>query len=174
MRNRPRDLVLLPAALVVVLLEDVVWAGARALLRLLNRLPPVRRLDAWLRTLPGWAALPLFLLLEVLGRAGELWAVTLLVRGHAASAAITYVWVRLLGTLAAVFVYHACEPALLRYPWFVTVLGWVRRVRDWALARIAPWRAWLRRIAGRARSRTTRRFAAMRRARAIRRFGDPR
>ena len=107
----------------------------------------------------------------MLGRVGEFWAVGLLVRGHAASAAITYVWVRLLATLAAVFVYHACEAALLRYAWFVAVLGWVRRVRDWALAMIAPWRAWLRAAAAHGRSRVTRRFAAMRRALAVRRFG---
>ena len=154
----------------VVVLEDVVWAGARAALRALNSFAVVRSLDAWLRGLPGWAALPLFLLLEVLGRVGEFWALGLLMQGHAVSAAVTYVWVRLVATLAAVFVYHACEAALLRYAWFVTVLGWIRMVRDWAMARIAPWRARFRGMAGRAKSRTLARIGAIRRAWAVRRF----
>lgn len=173
MRNRLLDLVLLPAALVVVVLEDVVWAGARALLRALNRLPPVRRLDGMLRGLPGWVALPLFLALEALGKLGELWAVGLLVEGRIKSAALAYLSVRIVATIAAVFVYHACEPALLRYAWFAAVLGWIRRVRDWALAMIAPWRDWLRGMLGRTRSRLSRRFAAIRRAWAVRRFGAP-
>ena len=40
------DAILLPPALVVVVLEDVVWAGLRAVLRRVSDLPPLRRLEA--------------------------------------------------------------------------------------------------------------------------------
>ncbi len=158
------DLVLLPAAIVVVVFEDVVWAGAKAVLRRLSALPPIRRLDAWMRTLPGWAALPLFLIPELLGRAGEIWALVLLADGHFVAAAMVYLWVRLLATLVAVFVYRACEAALMRFAWFAWSVRLVLRIRDWAMALIAPWRIKIRDWKQRAPVLLVRRFAAMRRA----------
>ena len=165
--KRLRDLVLLPAAIVVVVLEDVIWAGLWALIRLLAALPPIRRLETWLGTLPGWAALPLFLIPEILGRVGELWAIALLVNGHLPAAAIVYLGVRLAATLIAVFVYHACEAALMRYRWFAAMVAWVKRVRDWAVQLIAPWRRNIRAALRSTRSRLTIRFIAMRRALAV-------
>jgi len=52
------DALLLPAALVVVVFEDVVWAGARAVLRALLRLPPFRKLQQQMGRLPGWRRCP--------------------------------------------------------------------------------------------------------------------
>ena len=161
--RRLLDVALLPAALVVVVFEDVVWAGAKAVLRGLSAFPPIRRLDAWLRMLPGWAALPLFLIPELLGRVGEIWALVLLADGHVVAAAAVYLWVRLLATLIAVFVYHACEAALMRFAWFAWIVRLVLGIRDWALALIAPWRITLRAWKQRAPILLARRFAAMRR-----------
>ncbi len=168
--RRLLDFVLLPIAIMVVVLEDVVWAGLIVLLRLLNALPPVRRLAAWLDTLPGWVALPLFLLLEVLGRIGEFWAFALVFQGYFMAGVLVYLGVRLVGTLAAVFVYQSCAPALLRYGWFAALVAWLGRVKRWAIDLIAPWRAWVRSAIGRTRSRLSWRFAALRRANAIDRF----
>lgn len=168
-----RDLVLLPIALVVVVLEDVIWEGLRALLRGLDRLAWVRRADAWLRALPGWAALPIFLLLEVAGRVAEVWAFVLLAAGNVAGAVTVYLLVRIVGTLAAVFVYRACEAALLRYRWFAWVIDRIHWVRHWAVDALQPWRARLRALIGQARSRLAMRFIAMRRRLAVHRFrGD--
>jgi hypothetical protein len=172
--NRFRDLLLLPIALVVVVLEDVVWAGLILLLRGLNALPPVRRLSAWLGGLPGWVALPLFLVLEVLGRIGEFWAFALLVQGHVTAGVLVYLGVRVVSTLAAVFVYQACAPALLHYAWFAATVAWLGRVKHWAIERIAPWRLWVRAAIGRTRSRLAWRLAALRRAYAVSRFRNGR
>ena len=171
---RLRDLVLLPIALVVVVLEDVVWAGLMVLLKALNNLSHVRRLGAWLGTLPGWAALPLFLVLEILGRLGEFWAFALLVHGHMTAGVTVYLTVRLIGTLLAVFVYQSCAAALLRYAWFATLVRWFGRIKHWAIDLIAPWRAWLRTVLGNTRSRIAWRLSALRRAYAISRFRNPR
>jgi len=168
--RRLRDLVLLPVALVVVVLEDVVWAGLRALLLRLAGLPPLRRLELVIGHLPGWAALPLFLVPEGLGRAGELWALALLVGGHVGAAVTVYVLVRVVATLVAVFVFHACESTLLGYRWFARLVARVRRVRDWAAAMVLPWRVFWRARAGRMHSRLLVRFHALRRAYAVSRF----
>ncbi|MBN8890065.1 MAG: hypothetical protein BGP12_15845 [Rhodospirillales bacterium 70-18] len=161
--RRLLDLVLLPFALVLVVLEDLVWAGARALLRQAARLPPVRVAEAGLGRLPGWAALPLFLVPELLGRVGEVWAVALLVGGQVTAAALVYVVVRLLATLLAVFIYHACEAALLRIGWFALVVGWVRAIRDWALCLLRPWRERVRTAMRAAPGGFSRRLGALRR-----------
>ncbi len=133
-----RDVVLLPLALLVVLLEDVLWRGARAVLAGIADLPAARGVQAWLGRLSGAAALPLFLVPEAAGRVGELWAAWLLYRGHAASAATVYAAVRLVAALLAVFIWQACEPALMRLAWFAWIVVRIRATRDWALARTAP------------------------------------
>lgn len=143
-RRALRDAALLPVALLIVLLEEVVWRGAHVLLRRLGALPAVRALSVSLAGLPGWAALPLFLVPEAAGRVGELWAAWLLYNGHPRSAVLAYVIVRLLATLIVVFIWQACAPALLRLRWFARATAWVRAVRDWSLARTAGLRRMLR------------------------------
>jgi len=148
---------------VVVVLEDVVWAGSRAVLRALVRLPPVRQLHHRMGRVPGWAALPLFLVPEAVGRAGEVWAVALLARGHTVSFLLVYTLVRLLATLLAVFVYQACETALLRIAWFAVLVRWTLASRDWALAKLHPLRGRLHAAARLAPGLVARRFTSVRR-----------
>jgi hypothetical protein len=162
-RRHLLDALLLPAALVVVVLEDVVWAGARAVLRALVRLPPVRQLHHQMGRLPGWAAVPLFLVPEAGARAGEVWAVALLVRGHTVSFLLVYTLVRLLATLVAVFVYQACETALLRIVWFAALVRWTQASRDWTLAKLRPLRDRLHAAVRLAPGLVARRFTAVRR-----------
>jgi hypothetical protein len=162
-RRHLLNALLLPAALVVVLLEDVVWAGARAILRWFARLRAARRLQALMGHLPGWAALPLFAVAEGIAKAGEVWAVALLIRGHAVSAVLVYALVRLVSTLLAVFVYMACEAALMRIAWFAALVRWVVAVRDWSLAKSRPLRARLHAAAQSAPGAAMRRFLSMRR-----------
>ena len=163
-RNHLLDVLLLPAALVVVLFEDVVWAGARAVLRALVRLSPIRKLHRRMGRLPGWAAVPLFLVPEGGARAGEVWAVALLLHGHTVSFLLVYGLVRLLATLLAVFVYQACKPALLQLAWFATLVRWTSASREWALARLQPLRDRMQNAARATPGVVARRFTAVRRS----------
>jgi hypothetical protein len=141
-----RDAALLPLALLIVVAEDILWRGLRAVLDRVGRLGAVEALRARLARLPGWAALPLFLIPEAAGRAGEVWAAVLLVHRHPRAAAVVYLFVRLLAAMIAVFIWHACRPALLRLAWFARLVTLTLWVRDWALARTAPLRAWAHRL----------------------------
>lgn len=161
-RRRLRDAVLLPVALVVILVEDVVWQGSLALLSRVSRLPFMQATRRALSRLSGWAALPLFLIPEAAGKVGELWAALLLVHGHVVSAVMAYALVRLVATLIAVFIWQACSVALLRLAWFARIIGWIEMARDWALARIAPLRAVVRRLTSRGGGRIWRRVAILR------------
>jgi hypothetical protein len=162
-RRHLLNALLLPAALLVVVLEDVIWAGARAVLRRVARLRAVKRLQTEMERLPGWAALPIFAIPEVIAKAGEVWALTLLARGDVVSFALVYGLLRLLSTLLAVFVYMACEGALLRIAWFAALVRWVLAVRDWSLDRLQPLRAYLHAAVGRTPSTAVRRFFSLRR-----------
>ena len=162
-RRRARrwlNLLLLPLALLVVVLEDVLWAGALAVLRRLAGLAALQRLRAVLAALPGWLALPLILVPEALGKLGEFWALALLAHGRVVGGVLAYVAVRAVATLIVVFIYHACEPALLRVRWFAAVVRAMHWVRDWALAKLRPARDRVRAFIRRRRSVLRDRFAA--------------
>ena len=161
-RWRLWDLLLLPLALLLILLEDVLWQGAVAVLRGLSALPPLMRLRLWLGTLSGWAALPLFLVPELAGRVGEVWVALLLLRGHLASAVLVYCLVRLVALLIAVFIWQACAPALLQLAWFARIIGWIEQARDWALARTRAVRDRLRVLRGRGVQRVLHRVQMLR------------
>ena len=149
LRNRLRDLILLPIALVVIVFEDLIWAGALAVLRWVLAWPPVRRLAARMALLPPWAALLAFAVPEIISRLFELWFFVLLARGDMAAAAVVFVAGRLIGTLVAVFVYHSCEAALMRIGWFAWMIRTALAIRDWARSIVAPMivrvRGWIRR-----------------------------
>jgi len=132
------DLLLWPVALVVVLVEIVVGRGGAWLGRGLSYVG-LPRLRARLGRLPPVLALPLFLVPEGASRVGALWAAWLLVQGHYRMAAVTYAASKVFASLVAIWIYSACEPALLTIGWFAQIRAGVLRVRHWALSRAARW-----------------------------------
>jgi len=131
------DLLLWPVALAVVLVEAVIWRGAIRLGRAVSHGLRLPRLHARLGRLPPILALPLFLVPEGASRAGALWAAWLLVQGHYRAAAVAYAGSKVFASVVAVWIYRACEPALLTIPWFARSRAGVLQVRNWALSRAA-------------------------------------
>ena len=142
--HRVLDLLLLVPALAVVLVEDVFWAGARALLAQLSALRVVRRAHARLSRLPPAAALVLFLVPEGLSHLAGLAAGVVLAHGHVLTATLLAVGLKGLLTLLLVWIYQACEPILLGVAWFARLHGLVFDIRQWALGLVAPLRERLR------------------------------
>ena len=138
--NRGIDLLLLPPALLLVVIEHVLWAGSRALLRAVAGLGAVRAAQLWLGLLPPHAAVPLFLVPELASHGAGLWATVLLARGHLVAATAIAVLIKGIATLVLVWIYQACEPALLRVAWFARVHEAVLAMRRWILDRVAPLR----------------------------------
>lgn len=139
------DWPLLLAALLVVLLEDVLWAGAKALLHATVRLCGLHRLHAWLGRLPPGVAVTLFLIPEAASHLGSLAAAVMLVEWGWTPAAIFYVATKLIATGLAVWIYSACEPSLLTVAWFARAHGWVMAKRAIIIARMLPLRRAIRR-----------------------------
>lgn len=135
------DLLLLLPALLLVLGEHVLWQGSRAVLRALAGQPLIKALHLWLGLLPPSVALPLFLIPEVFSHASELGTAFLLAKGHVAAATLLVVLGKGLATLILVWIYQACEPALLRVRWFARTHHAILRARGLLLAKFAPVRA---------------------------------
>jgi hypothetical protein len=145
--NRCLDLLLLLPALLLVVLEHVLWAGSRAILRGIARLGMVRAAHLWLGTLSPYAAVPLFLVPDLCSHAAGIWATVLLARGHVVTATLIAVVFKGVATLVLVWIYQACEPALLRVAWFARLHHVVLAARGWVLDRVRPMRqAALRRL----------------------------
>jgi hypothetical protein len=138
--SRCLDLVLLLPALLLVLLEHVLWAGSRAILRGIAGLGAVRAAQLWLGLLPPYAAVPLFLVPELCSHGAGIWATVLLARGHVVTATLIAVVFKGVATLVLVWIYQACEPALLRVAWFARVHNSVLTARCWVLDRVKPLR----------------------------------
>jgi len=162
-RRRLTDALLFPVALLVVLLEDVLWVAARDFLSAISHLWLLRQLRRGLGRLPGWAALPCFAVPELLGRVGEFWAFLLLFHHHVVGGVLTYVVVRVVATLIVLFIFQACEPALMRLRWFAWAIDRLQAARDWARARLAPVLVRLREAIRGSRGRLGIRFRALRR-----------
>jgi hypothetical protein len=138
--SRGLDLLLLPPALLLVVVEHVLWAGSRAILRGIAGLGPVCAAQRWLGLLPPYAAVPLFLVPELCSHGAGIWATVLLTRGHVVTATLIAVLFKGVATLALVWVYQACEPALLRVAWFARLHNIVLAARCWVLDRVMPLR----------------------------------
>ncbi|MBW4090593.1 MAG: hypothetical protein HIU82_05725 [Proteobacteria bacterium] len=139
------DLLLFMPALLLVLSEQVLWGGSRALLRGIGGLAAVRAAHLWLRLLPPYAALPVFLVPDLFSHASDLWAAVLLTRGHVIAASCLVVLGKGVATVVLVWLYQACEPALLRVAWFARLHHAVGAVQARVLARVRPWWCALRR-----------------------------
>jgi hypothetical protein len=137
-RIRPVDILLLPIALLMVLVEDVLWRAARAILRRVAALPPVRRARCRLAGLPASAVLPLFLVPEAISHLAGLAATVLLAQGHVRTAILLAVLVKGGATLTVVWIYESASATLLAVGWFARLHGAVLAVRGWALDKVAP------------------------------------
>ena len=135
------DTLLLPLAIVIVLIEDVLWKGALLVLRRVNAWPPVRALQIRLGQLPATIALPLFLIPEVLSHVAGAYATLLLAQGRWAAALAVGVLVKGSSMLVIVWIYQSCAETLLQVAWFARLHHWALAARDWAIAAVAPIRA---------------------------------
>lgn len=138
------DTLLIPIAVLIVLIEDVLWAGALALLRAMNDMAAVRAMRVHLERLPASIALPLFLVPETISHIAGAYATVLLAQGRIMSAIIVGGLVKGICTLLLVWIYQCCEETLMRVAWFARLHHWALAVRDWAFAQVGPMRARVR------------------------------
>jgi hypothetical protein len=89
----------------------------------------MQRLHQRLARLPPGVALPLFLVPEAASRAGWVASAWLLMTGAAWEALLVYVLTKILAGITALWVYRACEPALLGVRWFARLHATGQKMR---------------------------------------------
>lgn len=160
-RRKPWSILLVPFAVGVMLLEEYLWAGLKALMTRLGRLPPVARLEARIQALPPLWAATLFVLPGALMLPFKLAALWAMAHGQVLLGVLVLITAKLTGTALFARLYTLCKPSLMTVGWFVRLHDAVTRAKAWAHARLEGWTMWrwTRRVFRRLRERVRALFA---------------
>ena len=105
-------------AALIMFVEEWLWQRLSALMARLARTAPVRALEAWLASLPPYAAVAAFLLPGALLLPVKLAALYLIAHHHAIAGLTVIFMAKIIGTACAARLYSVCRPALLTLRWF--------------------------------------------------------
>lgn len=139
MPRRAKDLLMVPVVATVALFQDIIWPALQSAGDRIVAWPPLLPTRRWIGRLPAVVALPLFLVPEAFSRVGTLVSAWLLLYGDGWRALAIYAATKVFAGGTALWIYTACEPALLRIKLFATLHAAMGRQR----------RAWLAHIRGR-------------------------
>jgi len=162
-RNPLLSALLVPPAVLLMLLEEVIWAGLKALMARLGRLPVVARLEARIQTLPPMGAAALFLAPGAVLLPFKLAALWAMAQGHFFWGLLVLLAAKLTATALFARIYTLCKPTLMTVAWFVRLHDWISAAKAWAHARLNNWGLWrlARRSIGRLRTWAARMVAAL-------------
>ena len=135
---------LVQLAALVLLAEAWTWdLGSRAAARM-AAWPPLRRLEAQVRTLPAWAALCAFVLPGLLLLPVKLLALLAIAHGHALAGLAGFVAAKLGGAVVVARIYVLTLPTLLTLAWFARWHGGFLRLKGRLLAALRASGFWRR------------------------------
>jgi hypothetical protein len=140
--KRALDLLLVPIAAAIVFVEDVLLHYLGLAMAALAKWPPIARIEAWLRSLPPWAAVLAFAAPSTLVLPVKLAAVWFAFQHQYALAGVSVVAGKMLATALVARLYRVLHPTLATMPWFVRAEAWLFAWRDrlYAFVRaLPPW-----------------------------------
>jgi hypothetical protein len=123
-------------AAAVLIFEEWLWEQSKTLFARLARLPVIYSLEAWIRELPPYPALALFMLPILVIYPLKVLALFALGRGYVTSGIAAFVMAKLVATAVFARLYQLTEPALLQF-------SWIRHGRERFLAARAYIHRWL-------------------------------
>ena len=123
-------------AALVLLLEDWFWDLGMRLAARIACWPPLKWLEARVRTLPPYAALCVFVLPGLLLFPVKVLAVVAIAHGHAATGIATIVVAKIGGAALVARVYVLTLPNLRSLPWFARAHNAFMALKDRWLARL--------------------------------------
>jgi len=135
---------LLLLALLLVLVEDFLWAGMRKIGARLALYAPWARMEAWIGSLPPYGAGACLLVPFVLLTPLNLLAVHFFSIGAVGSGLLALAAEKLGAIFIVERVFHAASPSLLTLRWFKTIHDWVVSVRARVLDAARATEAWRR------------------------------
>lgn len=113
-----------------LVLEEWIWDRLTAFTAWVARLPVFRRLEAWIRGVPPYGAMALFLVPWLLLLPAKFAALWLLASGRAGLGIVVFVLAKVVGTLLLTRLFALTRPALLQIRWFRRLYEWFTALRD--------------------------------------------
>lgn len=151
--------------IIYIVLDGVIAPIFRPVLRWTAQLRLILRLQDFVRRLPPYAILVLFVVPHAVIEPAKIYAVYLIGSGHPRVGLVTLAFSYLVGLVVVERIYHAGKEKLRTIPWVARLLDWLFGFRDRFLAWARSTRAWAfaheaRRWAGELISRIRLRVAA--------------
>lgn len=128
----------------IIIFEEWGWRPLSAALARLAQINLVARLEMWVRVLPPYPALAVFLVPSVLFLPLKLTALWLIAGGHAVAATLLFVFAKIAGTALYARIFQLTQPALMRLGWFARAYNWFMPWKEALIAHVrgtAMWRA---------------------------------
>lgn len=127
----------------VLLFEEWGWEPLQAALARLGRLPIFATLERWVRSLPPWAALALYVLPALALLPAKLLALWLIGHQHALLGLGSLLAAKALGTAVLARLFTLTQPALMKLEWFARLYPRWKAWKDELLAQVRASPAWL-------------------------------
>jgi hypothetical protein len=136
------EVLLVPIAAAIVFIEQVLIKFLNRMMAALARLPIVAKFEAWLVTLPPWAAVFTFALPSILILPVKLSALWFVAHRHFALAFGAVALGKVLATAIVARLYRILRPTLMRLAWFAWADTRFFLWRDWAYGFVRSLPAW--------------------------------
>jgi hypothetical protein len=139
----------------IILFEEWGWQPLSQAAARLARIDVVARLEMWVRSLPPWPALAVFLVPSVLFLPLKLAAVWLIAGGHAIGATLLFAFAKVVGTALYARIFQLTQPALMRLAWFARLYNWFMPWKEELIAHAKATPVWRAAVAARISMRAT-------------------
>lgn len=136
---------------VVILFEEWGWQPLSQAIARLAQFDIIARIEVWVRLLPPWPALAVFLVPSVLFLPLKLAALWLIAGGHAVAATLLFAFAKVAGTALYARIFQLTQPALMRLPWFAHLYNWFMPWKEAVIAHAKATPVWRAAVAAKER-----------------------
>jgi len=142
--KRALEIAIVPFAAAVVFIEQVLIRYLNRLMVAVSRWPPIARLEAWLVTLPPWAAVLVFAAPSIIILPVKISALWFAAHHRFVLATGAVVLGKLFATAILARLYRILRPTLMTLRWFAWADTRFFAWRDWAYAYVRSLPAWVK------------------------------
>ena len=140
--KRGLEVVFVPFAAAFVFVEQVLIKYLNVAMAAFARLPLIARFEAWLESLPPWAAFMAFVCPSLLILPVKLSAVWFVLHGFYTTAILVVLAAKLVATALLARLYKILRPTLMTIPWYAAIDTCFFEWRDKAYAFVRSLPAW--------------------------------
>ena len=140
--KRALEMAVVPFAAAVVFVEQVLIRYLNVMMAAVARWPLIARFEAWLVTLPPWAAVLAFALPSILILPVKVAALWFAAHHRFALATVSVVLGKILATAILARLYRILRPTMMQLRWFAWADARFFAWRDWAYAFVKSLPAW--------------------------------